>query len=66
MLESAVIAEDNIAQALELEEKQNVFFSYPIQKGTVEDIDGLEAIVKQILYYNCGWKYGEEGNVVMV
>jgi len=66
VLESAVIAEDNIAQALELEEKQNVFFSYPIQKGTVEDIDGLEAIVKQILYYNCGWKYGEEGNVVMV
>jgi len=47
-------------------EKQRIFFSYPIEKGTINDIDGVEAIIKQILYYYSGWKYGEEGNVVMV
>lgn len=68
MLETAVIAEDNVPQALEFEdvEKQNVFFSYPIDKGIIQDIDGLEAIITQILYHQSGWRYGDEGHVVMV
>eukprot|EP00890_Picochlorum_soloecismus_P004661 jgi/Picsp_1/5196/NSC_02559-R1_actin-related protein arp7 len=66
VLPNAVIAEQDIPQALEHEEKGSLYYVRPIVQGEIKDFEGLEAVIRQVLYYQSGWSEGSEENVVIV
>lgn len=66
MLPNAVIAEQDIPQALEHEEKGNLYYVKPIVQGEIKDFEALEAVVRHVLYYQSGWSEGSEENVIIV
>jgi len=66
VLPNAVIAEQDIPQALEHEEKGSLYYVNPIVQGEIKDFEGLEAVIRHVLYYQSGWTEGAEENVVLV
>lgn len=66
ILPNAVISEENVPQALENEEYSHLYQMYPVVKGEIKDFDGLEAVIRHVLYHHCGWVEGCEEHVVMV
>lgn len=66
VLPNAVIAEQDIPQALEHEEKGSIYYIKPIIKGEIKDFEALEAVIRHVLYYQSGWSEGSEENIVIV
>jgi actin-related protein len=63
---NAVIAEQDIPQALEHEEKGSMYYVKPIVQGEIKDFEALEAVIRHVLYYQSGWSEGSEENIVIV
>ena len=68
ILENAVLSEENVPVALEYDdtEKRKVFYSYPIERGQINDLDALEVVIDQVLYHQSGWIQGQEESIVLV
>eukprot|EP00889_Picochlorum_renovo_P001744 jgi/Picre1/28774/NNA_004172.t1 len=68
IVENAVVAEEDIPQALEYDDalKQKVFYIHSMKKGVLSDVDALEVVIGHVLYGMCGWIQGAEEHVVMV
>jgi actin-related protein 7 len=77
-VESAVIRQSDASGALEVaeddrltHEQKNRFYSYPVNRGSIDDIDGLECVIREVLYTHAGWSrqdsaYGTPRGVVLV
>lgn len=66
ILPNAVIDEKDIPQAIENEKNSHLYHVRPVVRGEIRDFEGLESMIRHVLYHECKWCQGGEENVVLV
>jgi actin-related protein 7 len=73
VVESAVLRREDLTAAVELSEgdqlpfeQRSRLYSYPINRGSIEDMDALEVILREVLYNNAAWSETDDGRAAVL